>query len=469
MMPCHPLTKFLGTVAVVTLVSACSTNPVTRIFDRNGGETAEVPESPDDGRIAAVALEQSLEPDPRFDGMFISVPPAFANTDWSQPGGEPDHVMHHLSGPETFRFAWSSAIGDGGDKRSPLVAPPVVADGRVFTLDAEAKVSAFRVDNGNRLWDEAVAPDIRDGRRRFWRIGGGINPAQIGFGGGVAVDGDQVFMVNGFAQAAAFNVETGEMQWEAQLSAPVRNPPTAVNGKIYVITTSNQVVALDQTSGETVWTHESFEENARFLSTGSVAVDGDIVVVPFSSGEVVALDVDTGRVLWTATVARSSRMNGLSELNDIAGSPVVDRGAVFAVSHSGQLSAIDGRTGRLAWEKPISGLNMPWVAGDYLFVMSTEAELIALSREDGGVVWKRELDAYENMKKRKNRITWSGPILAGEQLIVTSSAGRMLQLSPQDGSTANEYKLKSGTTIPPVIADGTVFIINDKARLEAWR
>ncbi|WOI54155.1 PQQ-binding-like beta-propeller repeat protein [Parvularcula sp. LCG005] len=461
---------FSGVVALSLLAAGCSSNPVSGLFSRGDSDiTAEAAAAAEnEDRIPVLALTQQLEPDPRFIGLEIEVPPAFANAEWAQPGGEADHVMHHLSGPESYRLAWQANIGKGGKTKSPLTAPPIVAERRVYTIDAEAKVRAFDTDTGERVWEAALTPDVSEPNKKFWQLGR-INPAEIGYGGGVAYQGGTVFVVSGFGFAAALNAETGEKIWEKQLPAPVRNPPTAVDGRVYVITTANQVLALDEATGRELWTYESFEESARFLSTGSAAVEGDLVVTPFSSGEIAALDASTGRFLWTATIARSSRMNALSSINDIAGSPVIDRGAVFAVSHSGQMAAIDGRTGRVAWEKGVSGLNMPWVAGDYLFLISTDGDLVALSRNDGAVVWRTGLKGYENEKKKKKRITWSGPILAGNSLLLTSSAGDLAQISPKDGTVEKTYRLKAGTMIPPVVADGTVYVITDDAKLQAWR
>lgn len=453
-------------------LSACALNPFGRGGDEEAVATAAAAEEEleeDDGRIPVLALEQELEPNPRFYGQTLAIPPAFANAAWSQPGGEGDHAMHHLSAPETLTRAWQAKIGVGGKRRAPLTAPPIVAERKAFTLDAEARVTAFDTSDGTELWQTALTPDVRqDTGRRFFRYKK-PNASEIGFGGGVAFDDGLVFMATGFGFAAALDADSGEKVWQVDLPAPVRNPPTAVNGKLFLLTISNQIVCLDQNSGETLWTYESFEETARFLASGSPAVDGDVVIAPFSSGEVVALDGATGRLLWTATVARSSRFNALSNLNDIAGSPVIDRGAVFAVSHSGQFGAIDGRTGRVVWEIGLAGLHMPWISGDYIFVVSVEGDLIALARQDGAVVWRRELPAYENPKKQKKPITWAGPLLAGENLILVSSSGEMLQVSPQDGETVSTYKLGSGTVIPPIVADGTVYVINDKGRLEAWR
>jgi outer membrane protein assembly factor BamB len=458
-------TSVLGALALS--LAACASLPFGLGGNDDAVEVAEGEEAED--RIAVLATGSALEPDIRFIGQSVIVPPAYSNAEWSQPGGEADHTMHNLSGPDDFALAWRTSIGPGGTSRSPLTAPPVVGGGRVFALDNEAHVTAFDEATGEILWEAGTTPDVSEEGRKFWQLTGKTQAKELGFGGGVALDGGRVFEATGFGTAAAFDAETGEVLWRVDLPAPVRNPPTAAGGKLFALTISNQLIALDQTTGETVWTYESFEEAARLLSSASPAVAGGTVVAPFSSGEVVALDAGTGRLLWSATVSRSSRMNAMADLNDIAGSPVLDRGAVFAVSHSGQISAIDLRTGREVWEVPVGGLNTPWVAGDTLFVVSNEGRLVALHREDGAVVWVRELDGYENMKKRKKPITWAGPIMVGGNLVLTSTAGGLLLVSPQDGSTVASVEAKAGGAIPPVVANGTVFTIDAEGRLSAYR
>ena len=462
-------------LAALLALGACASNPLDRVFgddepaedvaDQADGEGGE-----GDGRIAVLATEDPLQPDLRFVGQTVAIPPAFANTDWTQPGGEADHTMHNLAAPERLGLAWRARIGEGGDDRSPLTAPPVVAGDVVYALDNAARVTAFDVTDGTVRWSTALTPDVAE-ERPFYQIGriGRVEADELGFGGGIAIDGARLFMVTGFGTAAAFDRGTGEVLWEAALPAPVRNPPTAAAGHVFAITTGNQAIALDQETGAVAWTYESFEETARLLSSASPAVEGGTVVVPFSSGEVVALQAENGRLLWNATISRSSRMNAMADLNDIAGSPVLDRGAVFAISHSGQLSAIDLRTGREVWEMPVGGLNTPWVAGDTLFLVTLDGRLVALSRQDGAVRWVRQLDAYENPQKRKNPITWSGPVMAGGNLLLASSRGGLLLASPQDGSTVTTVRTEAGGTLPPVIAGGQVYLIDREGRLNAFR
>ena len=461
--------SLLAILLAASALSACSSIPFV-----GGGEEDEAAEADtaeaEDARVPALPVDDALIPDIRFMGQPVPIPPAYANAEWTQPGGEADHTMHHLAAPEQLARLWRAEIGAGGTQRSPLTAPPVVAGGRVFAVDNEARVTAFDAGTGAVVWTAALTPEMKRQDRKFYQVFGmgRTKPEELGFGGGIALDDGRLFMVSGFGTAAAIDQATGEILWTVDLPAPVRNPPTAADGKVYAITVGNQAIALDQATGETAWTYESFEEAARFLSSASPAVSAGTVVVPFSSGEVVALGAENGRLLWSTTVSRSTRMNAMADLSDIAGSPVLDRGAVFAISHAGLMSAIDLRTGRQVWEVPIGGLNTPWAAGDALFVVTVNGDLVALSRDDGAVIWTQGLQRYENEKKRKGEITWSGPVLAGGHLILTSSTGGLVLADPQDGSVVDSVEAKTGGTIPPVVAGGRVYVIDAEGRLNAY-
>ena len=54
------------------------------------------------------------------------------------------------------RRLWSVSIGNGNSFRTRLVAEPVVADGRVYTIDTLARVRAFNVDTGASIWTHQV-------------------------------------------------------------------------------------------------------------------------------------------------------------------------------------------------------------------------------------------------------------------------------------------------------------------------
>lgn len=449
-----------------TLIVACGSNPVSRLF---GGKEKDDPNAPkDEDRISILALEEQLAADPRYAGVPIDIPPAYVNASWTQPGGEADHTLHHLSAPLELKKLWTADVGKAEARRARLTSPPIVVDNRVYVLDAAAQVSAFDAETGKLVWRSELTPDL-DERFRVRDLFRGPKPAQIGFGGGVAFEQGRIFVTSGFGFVAALNAETGEELWRVKTDAPVRTPPTAYRGKVYLSTNTNEFLAIDQATGEKSWTFQSFEESARFLSSSSPAAAGDLVVAPFSSGELVAFIADSGRSVWDMTMSRETRLTALASLNDIAGSPVIDRGLVYVVSHGGRFSAIDIRAGQPVWELPIASLQMPWVAGDFIFLVSIEGELICVTRNDGGIVWITQLPRYKKEKKKKGRISWSGPVLAGDHLVLVSSDRKIVKVSPQTGEVVETKKIDGGSVVSPIAAGEKIYILTEEGKLIAMR
>ncbi len=456
-------------VAVPLLfIAGCSSGPVsavTGIFDGDDDEKkAEEAEEKDD-RISILALEGQLSADPRYAGTSVSVPPSYVNSSWPQPGGEADHTLHHIGATLDFVVDWKVDIGSASE-RAKLTSPPIVVADRVYVVDAEARVSSINADTGAQIWRTELTPDI-DERFRVRDIFRGPKASQIGFGGGVAFDQGRLFVTSGFGFVAALDAISGEELWRHETSAPVRTPPTAFRGRVYLTTNTNEFIALEQETGEKAWTFQSFEEPARFLSSASPAAAGDLVVAPFSSGEVVAFIADSGRAVWNETLVQQTRLTALAMLNDIAGSPVIDRGLVYVVSHGGTLEAIDIRSGQPVWQVAIASLQMPWVAGDFIYVVSIDGELACVSRNDGGVIWVTQLQRYRNEKKRKGRIAWAGPVLAGDHLVLVSSEGEIVKVNPTDGELIATEDFGSGAMIAPVVANEKIYILSEDGKLVA--
>ncbi len=415
--------------------------------------TTEDPPLPGE-RISILSTDKTTEPDARISDLDVRLPAPVENESWPQQGGEPGHSMQHLSLADVPELAWQADIGAGSENDAPILSGPVVAGGKVMAMDAEATVSAYDVANGSRIWRASLAPkDERDGS----------------WGGGVAYSGGKAYAATGFAQVIALDAETGEELWRQSVSAPMRAAPTVEAGRVFVVTHDNQFHALDAESGELMWTHTGIVEAAGLLGGASPAAADDVVVAPYSSGEVFALRVENGRPVWSDNLAAIRRVDAVSALADIRGRPVIDRGRVYAVSHSGRMVAIDLRTGRRVWEAEVGSVQQPWVAGDFIFVLTTEGEVIAMTSVDGRIRWVTPIGQFEDPKDRDERISWAGPVLAGDRLIVNGSHGQALSISPYSGDILGWHDVPGGASVGAAVAGGTLFILTDSARLLAFR
>jgi outer membrane protein assembly factor BamB len=267
----------------------------------------------------------------------------------------------------------------------------------------------------------------------------------------------------------ALDPANGKVLWRKTISAPARSEPTVADGRVFVVTVDNELDALSAKDGHQLWTHNGIPETAGLIGGASPAVAGEVVVVGYSSGELYALAVENGRVLWSDNLAVSRSMDAVAALADIRGRPVIDRDRVFAIGHSGRIAAVDLRTGDEAWEQQIGGSHGPWVAGDYVFVLTNDNELVCLTRNDGKVRWLHQLPNYRNAKDKSDPIEWTGPVLAGDRLIVLSSTGEGLFLSPYTGRPVGRIKLAAADYVEPVIAGGALYVLTDDGTLTAYR
>lgn len=405
-------------------------------------------------RVSVLGLENRLEPDPALATTAVRLPRPVLNAEWPEAGGFPSHAMQHLMLDGALRKIWSSDIGSGASRYGRVLSQPVVAGGRVFGMDAQDVVIALDATTGRTLWEN----DVKSAAAR-----------EHASGGGVAVAGERLFVTTGYGQILALEVATGKEIWRQQSAAPMRGAPTVADGHVYVVTVENQLETLSADDGHRLWTHNGLPETAGLLGASSPAVEGDIVIVPYTSGEIFALRAENGRPLWTDNLATARPLGALSTLADIRGRPVIDRGRVYAVSHSGRMVAIDLRTGDRVWEQEIGSTHGPWIAGDYIYVLSNDIDLICLTRVDGHIRWIRELPRYGNEKKKKDPVRWAGPVLAGDRLIVIASTGEAFSVSPYTGQVLGRVEFPEGVFVDPVVANDTLYVLTDAAELIALR
>lgn len=416
-------------------------------------------------RIAILQGENDVAADKTIAGVEVLMPPATTNDSWAQPGGSASKSMGQLTlGPSLTR-AWSVTI-DGGTNRQRLGAAPVIGGGRLYAIDVDAKVHAYSASTGAPVWDASIAK--ADKKTRSAR-----------FGGGVSFDDGKVFATDGLGDVVALDANTGKELWRAKPGAPLRGAPSLANGQVYVLSQDNQLYVLSQASGTVVWTASGSIETQGVFGVAAPAVSQGTVVAGFSSGELNAYRYENGRTLWQDALSRSSISTSVSSLADIDADPVIDRGIVFAVGQGGRMVALEIVSGQRLWEQNFAGISTPWVAGEWVFIVTDDARLVCLARATGKVRWISQLRHFKSEKlkkdgtmkdsKKANPVTWYGPVLAGGRLILTNSLGQIASASVETGKIGTVIESKAPFTLPPVVANSTLYVLDQKGRLAAYK
>jgi outer membrane protein assembly factor BamB len=422
-------------------------------------------------RIPVMSLDSDLKPDATLAATPVLLPPPYTNPEWPQPGGYASNAMYHLAVPGRLRELWSRDAGKGNDIDSHLTSSPVVGGGLIYALDAEAHIYVFRAGDGRPVWNRRLAPKNGTDMPTLWGLLGKpntVSPPQ-GMGGGVAYDAGKIFVTSGFGVLICLDARTGRDIWRKDLGMPIVNAPVVSGGRIFVSTHDNHFYALAASDGRTLWENQGISDPAGILASTNAAVSGETVIAPYTSGEIFALRVQNGQVGWTDVLSRSGKVTALSTLDTIAGRPVIDRGVVYAISQSGLMAAFSVNTGERLWSRDIGGIQTPWAAGDFVYVLDNNARLICLTRKEGRVRWIHQLPQYENPDDKSDPIVWAGPVLVSDKLIVTSSNGYAEAISPYDGKLTGRVEIPAGTTIAPVVANGVLYLYTSDAELVALR
>ena len=405
-------------------------------------------------RIAILTNEQTVQPNAAIANLRVRLPKPYVNDAWTQPGGNATHALYHLALKEDPQVVWTASVGDGSSDDSQIMAQPLVVGNVIYTMDSRSIVTAFDAESGSRQW--RVDLEIEEEDDGF-------------FGGGIAYDTGRIFVSTGFARVFALDASSGETLWMQTVPTPMRSAPTVSDGRVFVISVDNQLHALSAENGERLWSHTGIQELAALLGSASPAVLGSTVIAPYSSGELFALLAENGRVLWSDLLAAIARVDPIADMGGIRGLPVIDRGLVLAASNAGRMIAIDLRRGERAWDIEIGGRQMPWVTGDFIFMVTGEAQLVCLTRVNGQVRWVVPLQQFENEASRSDPIRWAGPVLAGGRLVVVGSNGDGYWVSPFNGEILDSFSLSGGVSVSPVVAGESVYFLTDGGRLVAMR
>ena len=398
--------------------------------------------------------DNALKPTSAAEQHQVILPTAKVNTNWDQIGGCASHCTPPVATANNPQVVWEASIGSSAGSSRRFLSPPIVHDGRLYVLNADQLVQAIDSKTGESLWQQP------------------IRPAEISsdvLGGGLAYGQDKIYVASAYAEVLALDANNGEIKWRTSLNSPARSAPTVQNGRVFITTINNELEAFDSETGKSIWSHVGFMETAGLLGGASPAVANDVVVTPYSSGEVFALRADNGHPLWSESLASFKRIDSVSSIPHIRASPVIDQNVVFLVSHSGRMAALNLRSGERVWEREIGSIEPPAVAGDFLFLVTTDCELVCLTKREGHIKWVTPLPRFENETESKGKIVWHGPLLVNNELVLTGINQEMIVVNAQDGKEIRRQHFSDRLSVPAIAANETIFILTDGGNIVALR
>ena len=441
----------LAAMASVLVLAGCERELILQgeRFPVRGGLEASLPTEEMPRPVApADRPENRAEP--------ISLPAPQANAEWTHRGGSAQHNGPHGQLSAAPQRVWTASIGAGAGRKNRITATPVVADGRVFTMDSRSLISAVGT-NGGLLWQT----DLTAGFDR----GGDIS------GGGMAVGGGRLFVATGYGELVALDAAAGQVLWRQRLQSPVSGAPAVEGDTVYVATRDGAGYAVDAANGKLRWTMAGLPNGIAVVGSAAPAVLDRTVVFPFASGELASALKLNGTRTWGAPVTGQRPGRGYQGLSGVTGDPVVVGGVIYAGTAAGRTAAIDAGTGERIWTAVEGAMNPPLVVGGSVFEVNDEARLVRLDAATGAPIWYADMPYFlkDRPRRQKEIHAHYGPVLAGGRVAVVSSDGLLRLFDPVSGAMVGSADIPGGAAAAPALAGGALYVVSTNGQLHAFR
>lgn len=201
-------------------------------------------------------------------------------------------------------------------------------------------------------------------------------------------------------------------------------------------------------------------------------VNGGRLFAMDTTGQVSALNAKTGSVVWQATLPLKEE-----EQAKLSGGLAVSGDLLFVTTGGGQVFALTASTGKKVWEMDLAVplRAAPTVQGEKVFILSHDNRTFALSALSGALQW-----THSGMDEALGVLAAASPAAANGALVVPYSSGEVYVLRATDGryiwhdsltsAFNNQDPASTVTSIAaaPVVADGLVYAVGMNGGLAAY-
>jgi outer membrane protein assembly factor BamB len=392
-------------------------------------------------------IPEVLKTEKKLSTVPISIPPSTTLKAWKQANGNATHYLESASLlPKDFKNIWSYAIGcDQTYERYVFLSPPIASDAIVYAANGCGQIEGRNIENGHL--EASFSTNLNKDQKNS-------------IGSAMAIEGTTLYVTTSVGDLIAFDTITKKKKFSHHLKIPFQSSPTVANNMVFAVNMNNELFAFDAQTGKKKWSYQGLCENTLLMGSSSPAYHHGIVIATFSSGQVVALEGTSGQIIWSDTITSAPAQNSCSTINHIKANPVVDAENVYVISYSNRLVSYDYHTGEKNWEKNIGGINTPCVTKNEIFLIDNASNLIALDKKRGDAHWIVSLNEHnENKEDDKKNAQWFGPLLTSHGLVVTNSY--------QDGKLIKKISLDTSFYLSPILVDGKILALGDQASLWA--
>lgn len=349
---------------------------------------------------------------------------------------------------------WEHSVGDGAGDTGVRMRP-AYADGVIYAASSDGTLAAFKADSGDELWKHHTST-------HGWFGWGDKNRPDARYAGGPVVADGLLVVGTLDGHVYGYDAHTGKRRWSAELPSEVIGKPAVLSKIVVVRTEDGRVYGLNADDGSRKWAYDqSTVPPLSLRGNGPLLVANGVVFFGSDDGKLVALRLDSGEKLWDLPLATGDGSSEIERLDDADGGVLLDGRTLYAGAYHGELTAVDGPSGRPLWHHPFSTYTSLDVGGNALVAVDDSGTVWAFDKKSGADMWKQT-----GLKWR-----WlSGPAVQGDYVVVGDVQGYLHWMQIGDGKFAARERLShDAIRAQPLVVGKTVYVEDVDGDLAAYR
>ncbi len=310
---------------------------------------------------------------------------------------------------ETGDTVWTYEIG------RQIRTSPLVADGVVYFGADDNAITAVNLADGEVVWRNETRGMIRS--------------SPVIARGTILLGSDAVYGTEP-GVLLAYDARTGLISWEVPFTSRhfLRTAPAVVDDTIFFASArwgrpvKTTLHALDQSSGDEVWTYPAEGWNLQSVAVGGGAVffattEGVGVRDSFRAlnGRLFAVERETGELRWKLH----------EEEAGVWTSPAVTEDLVFIGLSDGRLQALDIESGEVEWEFEIDDRigSSPTIADGLVYFGAGDGKVRAVDVITGQLRWEFQTDTSSDFCREDCGWIGNAPVISDGVLYIGNYAG----------------------------------------------
>lgn len=352
--------------------------------------------------------------------------------------------LPELDDPIEAEIKWDADIGDGiGDYWSSL--SPTIRYDKLFVAERFGLVKALDQETGDEIWSSNL--------RRVFAEGALKKNDGARLSGGVVAGFDKVFVGSENGVLFALSADNGEVIWQAHTAGEVLSDPTIVGTRILVNTGSGKVQAFDVDSGEFQWQMDLTMPSLVLRGTSGIAQTQGAAFLGTPDGKVSGLMGESGAPIWEARIAEATGSNELERVVDVDAKPIIVGSNLYAAAYNGSLAAIELRTGRVLWSRKYSSYAPLAISGYNIYLSDSKGSVFAIDRRNG-------LEKWANTDLQGRLLT--APQVVGDYIVAGDFEGYLHLFDRSSGKLVGRTEIDNSALYSQPLVDGKTIYLQSK-------